>query len=589
VTVAGAVLEPDGRVVAGPTGKGEDGGGVLVRQSELDALAVKIEEAGRELGAAREALQSLDGTAARLADELARVRAALGAERSAIAGEQSRVEQLSTDAGRLERERISLEGEIASLRQRSAQLERERGELITRAEQLRGLHADQLESAGKLEAQANQAQADADAVLEKITAAKVNAGRLAEQLSSARRERQQVEWSIEEGRRRMGTLQNNLKTRQAALVEQNQIAAEARALIASAAEESQELHKQVIGAAHAVSGAVAAAHALGEQLQTAREHARAVERDWHSLEVAKREGEIKREGMEDKIGVELAMDHAVVYGEYLEMIWGQEPLGAMDHVATQARVDELREDIKALGNVNLDAIEEESQLAGRNDSLAAQVADLDQARRDLSSLIEQLNSASRERFRITFEAIQEHFAGEQGMFRRLFGGGKAEVKLMPLVRDGMETTDTDWLESGIEIVARPPGKQPHVISQLSGGEKAMTAVALLMSIFRSKPSCFCILDEVDAALDDANVERFAGVVRQFTSFSHFIVITHHKRTMHSADQLYGVTMQERGVSTRVNVKLEQVGAGGEIKSASEPDSALRRGLAGMREAQNAKV
>jgi chromosome segregation protein len=94
---------------------------------------------------------------------------------------------------------------------------------------------------------------------------------------------------------------------------------------------------------------------------------------------------------------------------------------------------------------------------------------------------------------------------------------------------------------------------------------------------------------VDAALDDANVERFAGVVRQFTSFSHFIVITHHKRTMHSADQLYGVTMQERGVSTRVNVKLEQVGAGGEIKSASEPDSALRRGLAGMREAQNAKV
>jgi ABC-type multidrug transport system ATPase subunit len=136
---------------------------------------------------------------------------------------------------------------------------------------------------------------------------------------------------------------------------------------------------------------------------------------------------------------------------------------------------------------------------------------------------------------------------------------------MSVVRDGVDTGETDWLESGIEIIARPPGKQPRSISQLSGGEKSMTAVALLMAIFRSKPSCFCVLDEVDAALDDANVDRFCRVVEEFTTMSSFIVITHHKRTMHQADQLFGVTMQERGVSKRVSVRIDQIGADGSIK------------------------
>jgi chromosome segregation protein len=153
------------------------------------------------------------------------------------------------------------------------------------------------------------------------------------------------------------------------------------------------------------------------------------------------------------------------------------------------------------------------------------------------------------------------------MFRRRFGGGKAEVRLMPLVKeveqpDGtlakVETEETDLLESGIEVVAKPPGKEPRGISQLSGGEKTLTAVALLMAIFRSKPSCFCVLDEVDAALDEQNVMRFNQAVRDFTDLSNFIIITHNKRTMRSADRLYGVTMQERGVSTRVSVRFESV-------------------------------
>ncbi len=161
------------------------------------------------------------------------------------------------------------------------------------------------------------------------------------------------------------------------------------------------------------------------------------------------------------------------------------------------------------------------------------------------------------------------------MFRKLFGGGKAEVRLMPLIKeveqpDGsitkVETDEYDVLESGIEVIAKPPGKEPRSISQLSGGEKTLTAVALLMSIFRSKPSCFCILDEVDAALDEGNVGRF-NIVREFTDQSAFIVITHNKRTMQNADRLYGVTMQERGVSTRVSVRFDQVEKDGSIHAA----------------------
>jgi len=136
------------------------------------------------------------------------------------------------------------------------------------------------------------------------------------------------------------------------------------------------------------------------------------------------------------------------------------------------------------------------------------------------------------------------------------------------------------LESGIDITARPPGKELRSISLLSGGEKTMTAIALLLSIFKSKPSCFCILDEVDAALDEANVERFCHAIHKFLEHSHFIVITHRKRTMASADRLYGVTMQERGVSKRVAVRVEEVGHDGKIaQTAVDRDDSHANGQA----------
>src|SRR6185369_13818186 len=208
-----------------------------------------------------------------------------------------------------------------------------------------------------------------------------------------------------------------------------------------------------------------------------------------------------------------------------------------------------------------------------------QVADIDAARIQLIELIAKLNIASEQRFKETFELIQQRFSAPDGMFRLLFGGGRAEVRLMGLVKEGpngekIQTDEIDWLESGVEVIAKPPGKEPRSINQLSGGEKTMTAIALLFAIFKSKPSPFCVLDEVD----EANVERFCHAVHKFLGHSHFIVITHRKRTMASADRLYGVTMQERGVSKRVTVKIDQVSEKGDIaasavQAAHEADAA----------------
>jgi chromosome segregation protein len=219
----------------------------------------------------------------------------------------------------------------------------------------------------------------------------------------------------------------------------------------------------------------------------------------------------------------------------------------MDWDAVAAEINDLKGKISRLGNVNIDAILEQSQLEERHATLGAALADIVSAKTQLEELISKINEDSRQRFADSFVAIRAEFLE---MFRRLFGGGKADLIL--------ENPD-DILESGIEIMARPPGKEPQSMSLLSGGEKTMTAVALVMSIFKSKPSPFCILDEVDAALDEANTTRFAGIIQDFLSHSQFIVITHNKRTMSVANTLYGVTMQEQGVSKRVAVKFDGKG------------------------------
>jgi len=213
--------------------------------------------------------------------------------------------------------------------------------------------------------------------------------------------------------------------------------------------------------------------------------------------------------------------------------------------------------LNSLGNVNLEALEELDDLEARFASLSSQYADLTAAKARLGEIIGRINADSRHLFAETLEAIRGHFLA---IFRKLFGGGQADIVL---------DAELDPLESGVEINARPPGKELCSISLLSGGEKTLTCVALLLAIFRTRPAPFCVLDEVDAALDEANIGRFVGVLKEFLSWTQFIVITHSKKTMTCADVLYGVTMQESGVSKRVSVRFEDVSDDGQILQHAE--------------------
>ena len=204
----------------------------------------------------------------------------------------------------------------------------------------------------------------------------------------------------------------------------------------------------------------------------------------------------------------------------------------------------LRRAIEEIGEVNLMAIDEYRELEERYQFLTRQQEDLKQSLEGLQTAINKINRTTRKRFRETFDLVNVKF---QEIFPRLFRGGKAELRL---------TDEDDLLETGIDIIVQPPGKKLQNVSLLSGGEKALTAVALIFSIFLVKPSPFCILDEVDAPLDEANIGRFNEMVKEMAAISQFVIITHSKRTMEIADILYGVTMEEPGVSKLVSVNLQ---------------------------------
>ncbi|MBT2649645.1 chromosome segregation protein SMC [Bacillus sp. ISL-34] len=211
----------------------------------------------------------------------------------------------------------------------------------------------------------------------------------------------------------------------------------------------------------------------------------------------------------------------------------------------QKRVKLIKLAIEELGTVNLGAIDEYARVAERYEFLLSQKEDLQQAKDTLFQVIDEMDDEMKRRFADTFYSIREEF---EQVFKALFGGGRAELKL---------TNPDDLLNTGVDIIAQPPGKKLQNLSLLSGGERALTAIALLFSILKVRPVPFCILDEVEAALDEANVVRFSQFLRKFSRETQFIVITHRKGTMEEADVLYGITMQESGVSKLVSVRMEE--------------------------------
>jgi chromosome segregation protein len=297
-------------------------------------------------------------------------------------------------------------------------------------------------------------------------------------------------------------------------------------------------------------------------LEEARAAAARLAEQAHARELEAGEARHRRarivERIRDEYDIDLDAAIAVTEPAGAETVAGEQAAGGdgqpapfeipTDRTELDRTIEELRRKLAAMTTVNLEALQEAEELAARLTALETQLADVAGAKESIEQLITRIDDESRRLLGDTIETVRGHF---RDLFERLFGGGQADIVL----EEGV-----DLLETAVEIVARPPGKEPRNISLLSGGEKTMTCVALLLAIFHSRPSPFCVLDEVDAALDEANVDRYVGVLRDFLSTTQFIVVTHSKKTMAAATTLYGVTMEESGVSKRVSVRFESTAA-----------------------------
>ncbi len=559
VTRAGEVLLSDGRVMAGPNGGTENGAGILIRRTELLNLEACVDGLDEIISQKRHALAEIDQRAA----DLERARADLQQQLYAQRSERDRTlhlkDRLNDERNRLLRERPALEEERDNLTHRIESITGEKQQKSDRLESLKRLLLEEQQILDTVEKQVTEKEQALERINNRLTDLRISAGQAVERLAALQREQRRLDNARNDLAEHKNRLESAIKERLEGTLDHDR-------LIDEAAFECEECEQFLTNSAQQLDTfrndleeCSTVVVALAQSVNAARERMSIVERNLHAVELSKREAEVKREELEQRILDDLAINLCEEYENYLDKR-KDEDFEKLDVHMVKDRIEYLRNEIRKLGNVNLDAVVEEEELEHQHDDLAAQVADLDEARGQLEVLIDELNEASRDRFRITFEAVREHFAGNEGMFRKLFGGGRADIVLLPV----KDSDEIDWLESGVDIIAKPPGKETRSISLLSGGEKTMTSVALLMAIFQSKPSPFCILDEVDAALDEANVRRFVHVVRSFLDKSHFIIITHNKQAMQVADRLYGITMQERGVSTRVAVRFDQVSSDGRI-------------------------
>ena len=275
---------------------------------------------------------------------------------------------------------------------------------------------------------------------------------------------------------------------------------------------------------------------LQKEMRATRRNFEKQNRARHKLEVATTQLEMRIKSVSTRIH-----DKYEVSIEELPPIMDTEQ--AMDEIDLLDSIEKLKAEISGMGAVNLKAIEIYEERKKRHDLLISQRADVEQSLQSTYQVIQKINQTSKELFLETFEQVQTNF---QEVFTELFGGGETELLL---------TDPSNVLESGIDIIARPPGKRPQSITQLSGGERSLVAIGLLFAVFKIKPSPFCVLDEVDAALDEANTLRFTNLIRAYAENTQFVIITHNRRTMEIADVMYGVTMEQAGISKIVSAKF----------------------------------
>ncbi|HEY6234522.1 MAG TPA: hypothetical protein VIW69_05355, partial [Candidatus Elarobacter sp.] len=508
--------------------------GSLAREREIEALQRGCDARGREIDTLASRVSEIEGEIAGLERRRAELAHDLNGRnreraerREQLGHEQERLTQLETRGAQITREQKEL----------SAQLARDQEEVGRANDALRRAESDSSAHATRR----TQLQARRQSVQERLAAGREAETEARERAHQIEIETRTLQTALDSTRASVARLDGQLGRLRARREELTALLADARE---PDAELKTELNLQLtkrleveqrLGAARNAAGEIDVA--LREQEQARGQQERQVQDVRGQLEaerVTRQELLVRRNTHAEQLresGAELAQVIAELPADAAEIAWHER----LEHVLAR---------IERLGPINLVAIEEYEELSTRKTYLDKQSEDLNQALTTLQEAIRKMDRETRTRFKETFEKVNENF---QAFFPRLFGGGSAHLEL----------TENDLLEAGVSVMARPPGKRNSTIHLLSGGEKALTAVALLFSIFELNPAPFCLLDEVDAPLDDANVERYCETLKTLSARTQLVYVTHNKISMEMADVLLGVTMSEPGVSRLVAVDVEQ--------------------------------
>jgi chromosome segregation protein len=535
VTLAGEIVDPWGAVTGGAVDAG--GSGMLTKRREIKDLEQEV--------------TALKSQIAGLESELTTAEAAIGADTRTSAELSQQVHRMEIELVNQEKDRTSVREEIGRSTTRATTLGAEaseraslRAELATGIEQaataLRELeagHASAQASIEALQTELSLKREDLEAARVEITEIKMEVTALQEKHAAATRSIAALSQMSQE-------FADRYAKREAEITDIASTLTELEASITGAEEEIKgfietlEAERRVLLTRQEAHAAVMSSlHAAEEQARQVRHDIETAQKRLSANEVRRTELRMKIEHLKDSIWTS--------YHSELEAVVAE--LGQFEINVDEARlqVDELRQKIEQMGPVNVEALQEFAELKERYDLQTAQQNDINEAINNLKATIAKLDIETKELFNEAFTAIQGKFSE---VFSKLFEGGKAELVLLD---------PSNALESGIEIIAQPRGKKFQSIALLSGGEKALTAIALLFAAFLVKPSPFCLLDEADAPLDAANVMRFTRLIREMSSRSQFITITHKTGTMEMADALYGITMDEPGCSRVVSVRLRE--------------------------------
>ncbi len=536
VTLAGDVMNPGGSMTGGAAARTTS---LLSRERQIKELTAAVEGGRKRLQAARDeqlALTARDGEQKRLISEATE---AVHQEEIAVAREQEREENAKQELLAHEDRLARTQSAIEQLSQSIAEIERDLAAASSREDDVQVDRAALDEKTARLQEALADLRAEEERLLDDAGAKRLAHASLAHALDTLARDRARLTGDIAEARAALANCREQEENRRSGENQCKEALEQALAVAALAANEEKAAAANALALEQARGSAQAAQRALiaqSEQLHAAREEQQTRE---HRLELALSHAEGDLKALCDHIWNAYELTYAGAVEEA-----GEIAASRYEQSAVEKRASELRAQIRALGNVNTGAIEEYESVRTRFEAMSAQANDLKKAEDDLTALITRLLSQMEKQFTREFEKLDGYF---QQTFSRLFGGGSARLRL---------ADERDPLNCNIEVVAQPPGKKLQLLSLLSGGERALTAIAILFAMLMLKPTPFCILDEIEAALDDANIGYFADYLAQYAKTTQFVVVTHRKGTMERCDALYGVAMEEQGVSSMVSVNLQ---------------------------------